>query len=457
MHLARLPLLTLLAALLCSVPATATHTTAIVTTSDWSTGQVSVVDLDTRAATNGLASVHSDTFLRWHDQRIYVGNRFGQDNIQVISPSAGYATVRQYSVGNGSNPADIAYVSPNKSYVTRYEESALWIVDSLGTMTGSISLAAWADADGVPEMAAMYRIESRVFVAVQRLDRNDNFAPTDTSYVVVVDADADTVLKSIRLMGTNPFSRFEFDPTATRLMISCVGAFGVLDGGIEAIDPVNLVSLGFVISESTMGGEASDVVWRGPDRSFAIINDVAFNTSLIAWKPLDGSLLGSLYAPGGFVITDAALNDRDELWVGNNGFSAPGLFVFDASSGSLLAGPISTGLPPIKVTFDDATGTVLDAPSARPQFAMSAPWPNPASGVVRLSLSLEKPGSIDVAAFDVTGRRVRTLLSGDVPAGPRELRWELRDRRGRRLGAGTYWIRAASAGGVVTRRLVLLP
>ena len=43
----------------------------------------------------------------------------GQDNIQIIDPAQNYATVHQFSTGNGSNPQDISFVSPTKAYVTR--------------------------------------------------------------------------------------------------------------------------------------------------------------------------------------------------------------------------------------------------------------------------------------------------------------------------------------------------
>ncbi|MEK7330969.1 MAG: hypothetical protein AAB113_09215, partial [Candidatus Eisenbacteria bacterium] len=59
---------------------------AFVLTSDFSTGGLSVIDLDTRQVAVNVAKVHSDATLRVHGGLIYVVNRFGQDNIQVIDP-----------------------------------------------------------------------------------------------------------------------------------------------------------------------------------------------------------------------------------------------------------------------------------------------------------------------------------------------------------------------------------
>ena len=56
--------------------------------------------------------------------RIYVVNRLNADNIQIIDPQQGYTTPAnaQVSVGNGSNPQDIAFVNATKAYVSRLAE-----------------------------------------------------------------------------------------------------------------------------------------------------------------------------------------------------------------------------------------------------------------------------------------------------------------------------------------------
>ena len=122
---------------------------------------------------------------------LYVVNRYGYDNIQVIDPAQGYATVRQFSVGNGTNPQDIAFASPTKAYVSRLGSPDLLIVDpSTGASLGVVPLAAWADADGNPEAAHLAVVGDLLFVALERLA---NFVPADTGLVVVVDMRADTV------------------------------------------------------------------------------------------------------------------------------------------------------------------------------------------------------------------------------------------------------------------------
>ncbi len=466
MHLARPSGLLLLALLTGAGPAAAAQTRAFVITTDFSTGSLSAVNLGTRAVAIDVASVNSDAVLRWYGGLVYVVNRFGQDNIQVIDPAQNYATVRQFSTGNGSNPQDICFVSPNKAYVTRYELGDLLIVNpSTGGSLGTIPLATFADADGIPEMARMVRVANRVFVALQRLDRNGGFQPTDKSLVAVIDAGADTVLdadpllagkQAIALQRKNPVTDFAFDAPTSRLLIGCAGAFGVRDGGIEYVDPVHLTSLAVAIGETALGGDLGDLVWNGPAHSYAIVSDAGFNTLLVSWSATTGQKLATVYSPGGFSLNDCELNDRGELYVCNNNLFAPGLFVFRAGADTLIAGPLDCGLPPFAVTFDAPSGQVLAVePEPRP-LALAAPWPNPARAGVRLALDLPRAAHAEIEAFDLSGRRVRAIAGREFPAGRSEIEWDLRDERGAALPAGVFLIRVRTADESLMRRIAVV-
>jgi len=61
---------------------------------------------------------------------------------------------------------------------------------------------------------------------------------------------------------------------------------------------------------------------------------------------------------------------------------------------------------------------------------------------------------VRVAVFDLNGRRVRTLLDEDAPAGLRAVEWNGRDARGALQPAGVYVIRATAGSASATRRVV---
>jgi hypothetical protein len=451
----------------------ATDTRAFVFTSDFTTGSLSVVDLSTRAVSQDVAAVSSDAVLRWYGGLLYVVNRFGADNIQVIDPSQGYATLRQFSVGNGSNPQDIAFLSPTKAYVSRYGSADLLIVNPSspsGQPMSTISLAAFADGDGIPEMARMIRVGRYLFVACQRLT---SFQPSSPSVVVVVDTQTDQVVdvdpttagtQAIELIRRNPTSTFEYDPANRRLLIGDAGHYNALDGAIEAIDPLQMTRLGLVTTEQTLGGDIYDLAWLSPSHAYAIVSQGSVN-QLVSWNPTTGAKLATLFtANGGFSLPDMERNDRGELYVCKNpsppsGSDLPGMLVFSTVSDALVAGPLDTGLPPVVVTFDHVSDQVTAAPEPRAWVAsrLSAPWPNPAREATRLAFQLERPERVELAVFDVGGRCLRTLASGARPAGAYAVTWDLTDRAGHRVPAGSYFVRYTAGPATASRPVTVVP
>ena len=182
-----------LAVLAFAAPAHAAQSRALVLTSDFVTGGLNAINLTTRAVSADVATVHSDARARWAFGRVYVLNRYLADNVQVLDASS-YATLRQFSLGNGANPSDIVPVSPTKAYVSLYGTPYIQIVNpDAGTLGSTINLSAFADTDGLPEADRMARFGRWLFVALQRLDRNNGFIPTDTSLVAVIDTETDLV------------------------------------------------------------------------------------------------------------------------------------------------------------------------------------------------------------------------------------------------------------------------
>ena len=104
-----------------------------------------------------LAVIPGDPAGRFHDGRVYVVGRGGANLLQVYDPAAGFALVREFSLGAGRNPQDIAFDSAGEAYVSCYDEAVLLRVDVdqrvpiLDTYDTSI----FADADGLPETAWM--------------------------------------------------------------------------------------------------------------------------------------------------------------------------------------------------------------------------------------------------------------------------------------------------------------
>jgi len=441
------PLHSILAlSLVAAAPALASR--AYVVESDFSTGSFSSTDAGTKLPSCNVASAYSDARVRWYDGRVYIINRFGADNIEVLDGST-FALVRQFSVGNGANPYDIAFASPTRAYVTRYESTDLWIVDpTTGAHTGTVSLAGLADADGIPEMDHLEMVGPLLFVSLQRVDRNNGFAPTDSSLVAVVDTRTDLLVdcdaahagvQGILLPRKNPVTPFVFDEPRTRLYLGCAGHYGELDGGIVRVDPAGLVADGVIAREDSLGGDVLDIAWRDDQRAYAIVSDPLFNTSLIRWSPADGRRLETLYAPGGFSLADAEVTPAgDEVWVCNSSFGSPGLRVFSTATQLQVGGAITCTLPPQGIAFDEATQQVAGVNEGRtPILSLGLPMPDPARESVRFSARALSPGELRVDILDPSGRRVRSFARA-VGARAVDLAWDLRDEAGRRVPPGLY-------------------
>jgi hypothetical protein len=452
-----LPLFLLLAA----TPAAAQK--AFVLQSDFVSGSLASVNGATYAVQEGVNSVHSDARARWFGDTLVVLNRFGADNVQLVNAATG-GTIRQFSTGNGSNPGDVAWITPSKMYVTRYEQTELLVVNpQTGAHTGAIALGAFADADGIPEMDRMVRIGPHVFVTLQRLNRDAGFTPTDTSLVVVIDTRTDAVVdcdavtpgvQAIRLARTNPVTDFVREPGGG-LLVGCAGAYGVLDGGVVRLDPFALTAGGVAIGEAELGGDVGDLEWHTAQKSYAIVSDAAFNTVLVSWNPATGLRLAPIFSPGGYSLPDMNADGTGRLWVCNNSFGGPGLHVFDMGTDLPARPPLALALPPVSVLFG-APLPPAAAPAAPVALALTAPRPNPARGPVQLSLALPEAAVVRADVLDVAGRRVGTIASGAHGAGVHELRWDLRDLAGAPVAPGVYRVRVRSGVGEATRRVLVV-
>lgn len=117
-----------------------------------------------------------------------------------------------------------------------------------------------------------------------------------------------------------------------------------------------------------------------------------------------------------------------------------------------------TGLsrPPIQYTFLSQSHPVLAVDGAPPsRLELSLPGPNPAEAGTSLTLALPTSASVEVAVYDVTGRRVRELCDGVLAAGRHELPWDGLGERGSRVPPGLYLVQVRVGDWRQMRRVVV--
>lgn len=339
-----------------------TPVAALVVTSDFESGSYSTVDLSTHAVNADVAAIHPDAVCRFETnlRRPFIIERFGADAVDVIAPDKHWAVARQYSVGAGTNPQDIAAVSGERAYVARLGSPELLVVHPLtGKSIEAIDLSVYADDDGVPDVTWLYALDGEVFALLARLE---NFKPTDESTLLVLDGATGAVETAIPLTHTNPSGKLRYHPTLNRFVIietggfSSLGGAGDLDGIVELFDPITRTVSGPVITAEALGGDIIDAVIVSATNGVAIIEKGAGNdlvTELVAFNPATGQKGEVIQTADTWAYSALALTpDGAQVWLADRTRTNPGIRIFDADSlDPLTDAPIDVGLPPFMICF----------------------------------------------------------------------------------------------------------
>ena len=95
----------------------------------------------------------------------------------------------------------------------------------------------------------------------------------------------------------------------------------------------------------------------------------------------------------------------------------------------------------------------VGTPSA---FTLLQNYPNPFNPSTTIRFSVSQGGSAMLEIYDLTGRHVRTLLSGEVSAGTHSVQWDGRDERGSSVGSGVYFYRLRLGSKLESSRKMIL-
>ncbi|TMQ71653.1 MAG: hypothetical protein E6K80_04975 [Candidatus Eisenbacteria bacterium] len=117
-------------------------------------------------------------------------------------------------------------------------------------------------------------------------------------------------------------------------------------------------------------------------------------------------------------------------------------------------GPVSDPAPSAAATAASTSDPRGGSEPSEPTIAWA---PNPAHGAAWVLLRLPQLSSVRLDVIDASGRLVRALVAGSVPAGSRAIRWDGRDARGSAAAAGVYFVRMEIDGRARTARLAWIP
>jgi hypothetical protein len=81
--------------------------------------------------------------------------------------------------------------------------------------------------------------------------------------------------------------------------------------------------------------------------------------------------------------------------------------------------------------------------------------PNPVMDGAEVRFSLPAAGSASLKIYDVRGTLVRTLVEGEMAAGPQKAEWNGRSSAGGRVAPGIYFVRLQTPGGSMVNKVVV--
>lgn len=108
----------------------------------------------------------------------------------------------------------------------------------------------------------------------------------------------------------------------------------------------------------------------------------------------------------------------------------------------------------LPVTVDLATSALASV--SRSRFELAPGRPTPFGDRTEIRFQLPTADTHTLRVYDVSGRRVRTLSEGMLPAGSHAAVWDGRDERGRAVPAGVYFFELRAPQGELRQRTVLL-
>jgi hypothetical protein len=338
-----LPLLSTLTLTLCSqsLVAQSSQSDQIIIAANQSNGSGVLSVVQTAPpwpATPSAAKSSHDAIVRTFNGKLYVLGREAHTVRVHALPSL--TLIAKFSIDHVLAPHDLVMVGDRMALISDYDSPHLWWLDTkTGDLTVGQDLSPYADADGLPDIAMMEVVGIRVYVQMQRFDRN-TFTDYGAKLAVLAPGFSPippVILENvIDLSGVRPDYRMHVNDAGNRLFLSAPGVDndwgGWVNTGIEEVDLNTGQSLGFVVTEFQFGADLGGFVMVDDNLGFAICHTSIFaSTHLRAFRRNVGQL-AELHTTPGRLESIAYDRVRGQIVypVVGSGFNAGGVLIFDA-------------------------------------------------------------------------------------------------------------------------------
>jgi flagellar hook assembly protein FlgD len=100
---------------------------------------------------------------------------------------------------------------------------------------------------------------------------------------------------------------------------------------------------------------------------------------------------------------------------------------------------------------------LLDNESVPEIYSLGHAYPNPFNPVVTIPFTIEKPRDVSIHIFDISGRRVNTILQNQfLPPGLYHKNWAGSNDQGRNVSTGTYIIQITSGTELLHQKITFI-
>jgi hypothetical protein len=285
------------------------HDVAVVTTvaSDYSTGSIATVDVNTWTSTDELFVTSSDPGVVAEDGWVFQINRYGYDSVRKYSAGDWAAPLWEQSMGEFSNPHDVE-ICNGDLFVSLYGANHMAVVDmDTGASKGQVDLSEFADTDGVsPEASDIVEVDGKLYVGLQQMDTIPEWWVSEGGKVVEIDCATMAVTQSWDVGGNTNLMPW---PDSGKVLAGAE-AFGSDTAGLYVIDTVTGTKTQLV---ETTDMNVLDVAAVGDK---AIVVAVKADSSAYALSCLDlttGEM--SLIEETASYLTSITANNRGQAYV----------------------------------------------------------------------------------------------------------------------------------------------
>ena len=336
----------------------------VIATGDKSSGAISVIDIQTKTAVNNLLSIHHNSQIRSVDNKPYLLERFGANNLKFLDKKNNYSLVYEQSLGPKVNPQDIVQINSEYAMIANRESNKLMVVKlSDGSIDTSkeIDISAYSDHQNA-EAKDLIKYKNFIYATVQNQgNARSKFAAVNASYLLkidVSDVNAMKIEKAITLKMKNPVGQLRqvSFKGVDSLIFATVGCYkvrteapeecpkGAFDGGFSLFNLNTELEGPTLLSETVINGNVHDIELISDTKGFFMYYDTNLKMHVKAFNPTIKEITNTLLSNGNY---SQLLVHDGKLYVADKNSKKPGIRIFDVNTlAQETTDPIDVGLPP---------------------------------------------------------------------------------------------------------------